>query len=295
MGTQFESYADPIAFRAAVDGYLRANLAECNHIFSLAQGLTAESIRRNQSWLARLHRDGATCGVGLIHSAPPRRQLLVTNLDDECAAAMARGLNETGGEVDAMVGPRESVAALAKLLDVGASERLCMGNHMLSAPPCIAACAGDVRAATTADFELLLRWETEFLTECRLPLTASNLARELAERLSEPAILYWLWCVGNLPVAMALGRARPPVARVGMVYTAPAHRGRGYAGALVGNVSEKLFRQGCEAVFLFTDLANPTSNGVYQRIGFRRIGEVAHVDLARGIGADGKQRIARAS
>jgi len=33
-------------------------------------------------------------------------------------------------------------------------------------------------------------------------------------------------------------------------------------------------------VFLYTDLANPTSNGVYRRIGFRYIGQLAHLELA---------------
>jgi hypothetical protein len=32
-------------------------------------------------------------------------------------------------------------------------------------------------------------------------------------------------------------------------------------------------------IFLNTDLANPTSNGIYQRIGFRRRSDLVHLDL----------------
>lgn len=282
MLTCTESHDDPASFRACIDGYLRANLAACNQIFTLAQGLTAESVKRNHSWLVRLHRGGETCGIGLIHSALPMRRLLVTDLDDECAAAISSSLNEAGIELSAIVGPPDSVARLVKCLGVNAVEHVRLGNHMLDTPPLIAACAGDARAATKDQFELLLQWESAFCVECGLPENAENIAKEIGDRLVDAACAYWLWVVDGVPVAMALGRARPPAARIGMVYTTPENRGRGYAGALVGHVSRTLLASGCEAVFLYTDLANPTSNGVYRRIGFRRIGELVHLDISKG-------------
>jgi len=54
---------------------------------------------------------------------------------------------------------------------------------------------------------------------------------------------------------------------VGPVYTTPALRGRGYASALVGQMTGMLLSRGHRLCFLFTDLANPTSNGIYQRVG----------------------------
>jgi ribosomal protein S18 acetylase RimI-like enzyme len=276
-----ESHDDPISFRAAVDGYLRANLAACNQIFTITQGLTAESIKRNRGWLVRLHRGGETCGVCLIHSAPPTRRLLVSDLDDECAAAIGSTLDEAGIELSAVVGPPDSVARLAKYLGANTVERVRLGNHALDTPPLIPACPGDARVATTDHFELLLRWESAFCMECGLPENVANLDKDIGDRLADAACAYWLWVVDGVPAAMALARARSPAARIGMVYTTPEHRGRGYAGALVGNVSRTLLATGCEAVFLYTDLANPTSNGVYRRIGFRRIGELVHLDILK--------------
>ena len=60
--------------------------------------------------------------------------------------------------------------------------------------------------------------------------------------------------------------ANPPafgVARVGPVYTPREHRGRGYAGAAVAEVSRRLVAEGARAC-LFTDQANPTSNRIYE-------------------------------
>ena len=65
----------------------------------------------------------------------------------------------------------------------------------------------------------------------------------------------------------------PNGARVGPVYTPPEVRGRGYASALTAALTEQLLarRRFC---FLFTDLANPTSNSIYQRIGYRAVTDI---------------------
>lgn len=80
---------------------------------------------------------------------------------------------------------------------------------------------------------------------------------------------------------MAVGKLLPPSARIGSVYTAPAFRGRSCAGALVARLSRALMADGATGVSLFTDLANPTSNGVYRRLGFWVIGELVHFDIER--------------
>jgi predicted GNAT family acetyltransferase len=59
--------------------------------------------------------------------------------------------------------------------------------------------------------------------------------------------------------------------RVGYVYTPPELRGRGYAGAATAAVSRAALEDGVAGVLLFTDLANPTSNALYQRLGYRPV------------------------
>jgi len=73
-------------------------------------------------------------------------------------------------------------------------------------------------------------------------------------------------------VSMAsFGGVTPNGVRIGPVYTPPELRGRGYASALVAGTSQQLLDGGKRFCFLFTDLANPTSNGVYQRLGYRPV------------------------
>ncbi len=75
-----------------------------------------------------------------------------------------------------------------------------------------------------------------------------------------------------MPVSWASGsQSLPTAARIGPVYTPSDYRRKGYATACVAALSQKLLDQGCKRCFLFTDLANPTSNHIYQQIGYRPV------------------------
>jgi predicted GNAT family acetyltransferase len=84
----------------------------------------------------------------------------------------------------------------------------------------------------------------------------------------------YLWEDGE-PVSLAgCGSPTPNGIRVGPVYTPPARRGRGYASALTAQLTSLLLSSGHRFCFLFTDLANPTSNRIYQRIGYEPVSDV---------------------
>jgi predicted GNAT family acetyltransferase len=63
----------------------------------------------------------------------------------------------------------------------------------------------------------------------------------------------------------------PNGVRITLVYTPPSFRGRGYASACVAALSASLLASGRKFCFLFTDLANPTSNSIYQKLGYRPV------------------------
>jgi predicted GNAT family acetyltransferase len=85
-----------------------------------------------------------------------------------------------------------------------------------------------------------------------------------------------LWEHESRPVSLA-GRHKAAAgqARVGPVYTPPELRGRGFGGAATIAVTRAALDDGADGVVLFTDLANPTSNTLYQRLGYRRISDWA--------------------
>ena len=73
-------------------------------------------------------------------------------------------------------------------------------------------------------------------------------------------------------VSMA-GSTRPSsgMVRVDAVYTPPRRRRHGYAAAVTAAVTRAALDAGASDVVLFTDLANPTSNAVYTRLGYRPV------------------------
>ncbi|GGV84821.1 N-acetyltransferase [Streptomyces griseoloalbus] len=68
--------------------------------------------------------------------------------------------------------------------------------------------------------------------------------------------------------------------QVDVVYT-PAHlRGHGYAGAVTAEVSRAALAAGARDVVLFADRSNPTSNALYQRLGYRPLADWAAYDFS---------------
>ena len=76
----------------------------------------------------------------------------------------------------------------------------------------------------------------------------------------------------DMPVTMAkISRELQTVCVVGLVYTPPYFRGKGYATSCVAAVSQFGLDKGFKKCVLYTDLANPTSNSIYMKIGYKPI------------------------
>jgi len=130
---------------------------------------------------------------------------------------------------------------------------------------------GRARVATAADSGLLLDWLESFGREAD-DHGAHDLQRTVADRLSYGGLT--LWEAGGGPVSMAgLTRAVAGQARVGPVYTPPERRGQGFGGAVTAAVSQAAKDAGVGEVLLYTDLANPTSNALYQRLGYEPVSD----------------------
>jgi GNAT superfamily N-acetyltransferase len=130
---------------------------------------------------------------------------------------------------------------------------------------------GRARVATAADSGLLLAWLEAFHREAD-DLGGSDMRRTVADRLSYGGLT--LWETGDAPVSLAgATRAVAGQARIGPVYTPPERRGRGFGGAVTAAVSRAAKDAGVAEVLLYTDLANPTSNALYQRLGYEPVSD----------------------
>lgn len=139
---------------------------------------------------------------------------------------------------------------------------------------------GRMRPVTESDRDLLIRWTLAFARS-----VGDDVPDEEGPRMADTLITDqrgWLWELNNQPVAMAAHSGwTPNGVRVNYVYTPEANRGNGYASNLVAQISQHHLNTGRKFLFLHTDLANPTSNSIYQKIGYRAVADSERWDLAR--------------
>ena len=131
---------------------------------------------------------------------------------------------------------------------------------------------GAPRLAAQGDAALLTEWFAAFTRETSPPgaADASDPSAAVAERLSYLGVT--LWEADGEPVSLAgVTRQVAGMVRIGPVYTPPVRRGHGYGTAVTAAVSHRVRAVGAEEVLLYTDLANPVSNSIYQRIGYRPV------------------------
>jgi GNAT superfamily N-acetyltransferase len=151
---------------------------------------------------------------------------------------------------------------------------------------------GSARLASQDDFDLLVDWHNAFTAEAEAG-GGRHADRNVADRLSHHGLM--LWEADGRPVAMAgLTRNVAGVIRVAPVYTLPGQRQRGYGGAVTTAVSQAALDAGADAVVLFTDQANPTSNALYQRLGYVPISDRVLLDFEPPVaGRRGCERLSR--
>ncbi len=233
-------------------------------------------------YFATIERGSAV--VGCAFRTPPYK-LGLTRMPLDAAPLLARDVAEVYDELPAVLGPDQVARAFGDAwgrlqglrVTSGARQRI----HVLErvVPPSRRA-PGVMRRAGPADVSLVARWLGSFVEETRLgdPVDPVERARRLCGDEGGNRLLA-LWVDGE-PVSMAgfPAHTRHGV-RIGYVYTPAARRRRGYATALVAELSTHALDLGFGHCVLYTDLANPVSNRIYRSVGYRPLQDVMDVEF----------------
>jgi RimJ/RimL family protein N-acetyltransferase len=203
----------------------------------------------------------------------------VTGLAGELAAS---GRRVTGLNAEAQAAQAFADAWLQRTGDVATVYRLIRLYRLETLVRPDPGPQGQPRVAGERDRDLLTEWSRTFLHE--VGDEAEDPAAEVDQRLGYGGLT--LWEAGATPVSMAgITRIVSGMARVGSVYTPPELRGRGYAGAVTAAVSQAALDAGAAEVVLYTDLANPTSNALYERLGYRPVEDRTQLSFATAASA----------
>jgi GNAT superfamily N-acetyltransferase len=168
----------------------------------------------------------------------------------------------------------DMAAATGKAAKVGQHTRLFELGDLVEPRPA----AGRLRPARLEEQPLVASWYEAFMADAdeqagREPGTSPHEAptdAEMARRIESGRVFVWVDDEDRPVNVTAATLPAYGVSRIGPVYTPKKQRGRGYASAAVYAVS-KLLRDSGERVCLFTDQANPTSNKIYEAIGYRPV------------------------
>ena len=229
-------------------------------------------------------RDDGGAVVGAAQETPPFNVILAQPGADGVLEALATAMEDIPGVTAAV--PEVDVFAERWCAAREASPRVDVeqGVYALEAVAPVPPASGGMRPAGEGERELLEAWIADFQREAlphELP-DAERVRRIVDQRLHESEGGFYLWEDRREPVSMAAAGSRTPNGiRIGPVYTPPEVRGRGYATSLVADLSQLLLERGIRFCFLYTDLANPTSNAIYERIGYVRVCESRQVAFLR--------------
>jgi hypothetical protein len=291
-GLRVERFATAPAFLGAAGAFLGEREAEHNLIFGICSNLTADpGFPAAPPYLAAVRSGDRVVAAAIM--TPPWNLVLSCTDDDKAVPALAADLDAAGISVPGTVGPIEPAHAFADIWSRahGLSSQLAVAERIYRlervVPP--AGVSGHARIATEADRDLLIEWVGDFMDE------ALDRAREDAEELVDrsfrtAARTWYLWEDGEPVSVAASGGPTPNGIRIGPVYTPPDRRRHGYGSAVTAATSQAELDKGRKFILLFTDLSNPTSNKIYQQIGYEPVIDVDQLTFAPANAGDGSPK-----
>ncbi len=259
---------DPAFVLEKADEFLSSEPVLHNLILSILHARVAQG-EPGRYWIAFRGEKA----VGLVLQSPLEFPATLTPMEPPAVLAVVDAIAEAGVELPGVNGDAATAARFAgqwsercksaatpfqgtrlyELLELGEIPRI----------------DGQLRQAGSSDRSLMIQWTRAFQEE----IGESANGTELRVDRGLAAGQLWLWDQNGETTSMAVGREPVRgVVRLAGVYTPPEKRKRGYAEACVYALSKHLRDRGYRCV-LYTDLANPTSNSIYRRIGYRAVAE----------------------
>jgi predicted GNAT family acetyltransferase len=274
-GLRLERYPSAAGFLLAAEPQLLEAEAENNLILGIAREIDAgigPAPEMPPYFAAVWNAD--RLAIAAFSTIPSKLGLTRSNTP-AAESLLAQDVLAHRPEVDAVVGPeptvREVACELGRATGRRARCRTSQRIHQLgSVQPLARQVEGCLRLAQPDDIELLARWVVGFSQDIGEEADGVAVARR---RIGAKQVYLW---EDRQPVSMAgwSGKTAHGV-RVNLVYTPVANRGNGYATAGVAALSALLLAEGNQFCCLYTDLANPTSNSIYRRIGYRPVCDAA--------------------
>lgn len=133
---------------------------------------------------------------------------------------------------------------------------------------------GSFEKAEKQDLEIISELEYQFIKESDIVRgrTRNDMLSTTKELIKSNSVFKWI-ANGNIVSVSIITRRTKSTGIIGLVYTPPEFRGKGYATGCVLKLSEQILKSGYKSCGLYTDVSNPVSNSIYRKIGYKKISE----------------------
>jgi predicted GNAT family acetyltransferase len=275
---EVRTYATAAEFLSHAGKYLAKDEARYGLIFGVSKRLlkTPHVYGQDDPWFCAVSDETVICAAAM--RTPPHKVVLAHFNGDATAAAesLADAVFKIETVLPGVLGDKDLTVRFMETWrrrhgvtvreDLTVNQRIYKLEKVNGVPISL----GRMRPAMEADSELVKKWTRAF------HVGASGAARNMPETnvaplIDEGAVFFW---EDGEPVSMAM-KYRPTDRSmdVSTVYTPPELRGRGYATSLVAELSRNILQSGCEFCTLYTNLANPVSNAIYMKIGYKPVAD----------------------
>jgi hypothetical protein len=273
-------YTDPALFKEQVEPFLCQHEAEHNLLLGLTSGLASGRLGADEAYLVTIVDADQIVALAL-RTAPERDLILSIDMPAEALHLIVQDMAEVDTQLEGINGDIATAHAFAqawqdktgRAYDLKMAMRIYRLKQVIPPRPV----SGYMRPSRPDELVLATDWMHAFAEEA-VEAVPHEESERLAMRYLEQdsaAIGLRFWEDNGQVVSQAgYSGPTPHGIRVNAVYTPPALRGRGYASAVVAALSQELLDMGRQFCFLFTDLANPTSNHIYQQIGYNAVSDV---------------------
>jgi predicted GNAT family acetyltransferase len=264
-------HTGPEAFLDRAGPFLRSDPFSTNVISVVATRMASGAVPASTDhlWLT-IEGDGQVLGVAM-HTLP--YNMFLSRMPQDAAHALAEEVTHSGRDLPGVNGAIESTRTFARAWEglTGRSSSVVTEMRMYRLVDLVwpDAVRGQARRADTSrDLSLVAAWFAAFHDEAQ-PYAPVDDWTAMAQRRMKAGEVH-LWQAEREAVALAgASGAAAGVARVGPVYTPSRWRRNGYGSMVTAAATASALGAGAQHVVLYTDLANPTSNSIYQAIGYR--------------------------
>jgi predicted GNAT family acetyltransferase len=204
----------------------------------------------------------------------PPHNLLLSRQPPEAIRALVDELAKESVQLPGVMAENGVARLFAELwsrsTSVCARLRMGMPLHVCTEVAWCERADGEFHPADADDVPLLSAWRTAFeedVFDHRVTLEPEPIVRQFID---DRSLFVWTDS-GEVVSSAAVSRPTRTGIAVSYVYTPPEFRGRGYATSCVAELTARQLRAGRQFCCLYTDLANPTSNAIYAKIGYRPV------------------------